>query len=379
MTLATTTTKPKVEKKVVQEPTRADVKAAMTWVAKNTNLVATLWGPTASGKTRMVHDWAEEMGGECVTVLLSQHTPDEIAGFQTEIDGQLVAQKPFWFRQAEKVTAAGKPVVLLFDELGLARAEVTGAIFTFFRDRHLHDHKLEGEVYVVAAMNPATLLPAYMSRSLLMHVPADRGHMLSIAKHPLAIKAAQAGNLTVNDGGAYSNDAPPYPETVTMSSVDALNQTNKGGFWHMTEPARRTVIQGLVPRATLEELLRDHLDVSVLARQPKELAKTLEGLNSIDILNIIEGLLETLPQLNPKEIADLIITIQDEVLYNDIDNLLEPFMAVERPEHIQNAALTVDNDYLWKQIEKRGFVKAKNGELSGTAIDRWIAQRGETS
>ena len=363
------------QKQGTAEPTRQDIKDAMRWVATHTNLVPTLVGPTASGKTRMVHEWAQEIDAELVSVLLSQHTPDEISGFQTEVKGELVAQMPYWFRAAQEAHAKNKPVILLFDELGLAREECRGALYTFFRDRELHGQTLDGETYVVAAMNPATLAPPFKTRSVMLHVPADRSYLMSFASHPLARRAAEGGNLTVEGDSAYSNEPPERPETVNAAAIDALNRLD-AEFWNMSEPAQRSVLQALVPPATLEEMLRDNLDVSNLSRHPDLLREVLSEMEPLDALNTMTGVLETTPQLDPDEIAHAMFVIQD-ILYDDVENLLEPYMAQERPSHVRQGVQRINNKLFWELVEQANFVRAENGELKGTAIDRYIAQRGD--
>ena len=361
--------------KKIKEPTREDVKSAMKWVAERTNLVPVLHGPTASGKTYLAHQWANEIGGELITCLLSQHTPDEVAGFQTEINGELVAQMPYWFRRAQQVIDDGRIPIIFFDELGLAREEVRGAVYTFMRDREIHGNKLNGTAYVVAAMNPATLAPPFMSRAVMLNVPADRAYLISIAKHPMARKAAEAGTISNENDPAYSNQSAPRPETVHAAAIDALNQLDRD-FWQMEEPAQRLVLQGLVPPATLEELMRDQLDVSVLAKKPAAFREAAAGMDPADFLNIVESILETLPSLTPRQRALILFEIQD-ACYDDVDNRLEPYHSKARSEVIQQAAIGMDVEAFWKRVEDTGFISAENDELKGTAIDRWIAQRGE--
>ena len=355
-----------------KKPTREDIRAAFQWTVENTNLVPTAWGPTASGKTYMMHQWAEEIGGELITVLLSQHTPDEIAGFQTEVGGQLVAQMPYWFQKAEQVLAEGRTPIILFDELGLAREEVRGAIYTFLRDREIHGHTLSGDAHVVAAMNPAVLAPPLMSRVLLIEVPADRQYLMNMATHTLAKKAAEAGNLNIDDDPAYSSQQPTRPAVIQAAAVDALNQLN-ASFWAMTEPAQRLVLQGLVPPTTLDEMLRDTLDVSVLARDPKGFAKAVKEMPPVDWHSIVDSVLDTLPQLTAKQRSRIMMEILDS-MYDDIPNRLEPYYAKERDQNTIDAVLALDNELLWELISKRNFMDLENDELTGTAIDRWMAE-----
>ena len=359
----------------VEEPTRADRMAAVRWIAEHTNLVPVAHGPTASGKTHGFHKWAEELGTECITVLLSQHTPDEVAGFQTEVGGKLIAQPPYWFVKAQTLIDKGETPVILFDELGLAREEVRGAIYTFLRDREIHGMKLTGKAYVVGAMNPATLAPPLMSRVALIDFPADRNYLLAFAKHALARKAAEVGQLHVEGDPAYSNAPAPRPEIVHGASVDALNQMD-GSFHKLPEPSQRVILEAIVPEHALREMMQDTLDVSVLAKRPADFRKVAVDMEAIDWNSVVDGILEALPTLTPIQRSKILFEILDSA-YDDIDNRAEVYYSKERPEHIQQAALGIDNDKFWELVAARGFVRSENDELKGTVIDRWIEQRGE--
>ena len=363
-----------------KEPTREDVFNAAFWVAANTNRVPTLVGPTASGKTWGVHALAEQHNAEVVTVLLGQHTPDEIAGFQLNIDGQLVVQMPYWFRKAQEIIDSGKNAFILFDELGLSREEVRGALYTFFRDRHLHGHALSSNEntgsasYLFAASNPAVFAPPFRSRCVFLHVPADRAYLIDMAKTPYA-KKASLGNLTFDKESAYSNTPPPPPETVDASAIAALNAINSD-FWRMTTEARYLVLQGLVPAATLADMLAvREVDMSALSRDIKELGNVLSTVPRDQRHGIINSVIETFPNLTPEETAEALIEILDRI-YDDLSTQdLELYFSTPRSDMAVRAVMDIEVDYIERRLKERGmlWVETKRGgdkQVVGSILTR---------
>src|SRR5690606_10679936 len=132
--------------------------------------------------------------------------------------------------------------------LGLGREETRGAVYTFFRDRHIHGHRLQiphpesQEVIVMAATNPAVLAAPYRTRCAFFYVPADRSYLEhQVAKTSWAKQAAQWGVLTKEGGDtAYADTPPPPPETVHGASIAALNAVDTS-FWSMSPEARGLV------------------------------------------------------------------------------------------------------------------------------------------
>lgn len=376
-TAAQKVTAPVVEgQQEVKEPTRDDVFNAAFWVAANTNRVPTLVGPTASGKTWGVHALAERHNAEVVTVLLGQHTPDEIAGFQLNIDGQLVIQMPYWFRKAQEILDTGKNVFLLFDELGLSREEVRGALYTFFRDRHLHGQTLTSttsSAYLFAASNPAVFAPPFRSRCVFLHVPADRQYLMDMAKSPYAKKAAM-GNLTLDKEPAYSNQPPAPPETVDASAIAALNAIN-ADFWRMTQEARLEVLKGLVPAQTLQEMLAvRETDMSALARNPEELGKVLKAVPRDQRHGIINSVVDTFPNLTKEELAEALLEIIDRIFDDVTTQDIEVYYSTPRSEEVVKATMELDPNYLERRLKERGmlYVETKRGEkvVVGSILDR---------
>lgn len=362
------------------EPTRNDVFDAMFWTAHSTDRVPCAVGPTASGKTFGIHNiLAVKHNAKVLTVLASQHTPDEITGFQLNINGELKVQMPSWFTEAQRILDSGTNVFILFDELGFARNEVIGALLTFFRDRHLHNQRLDeskARAYVVAASNPAPFMPQFRSRCIFFHVPADRQHMLSIAKTPYAKKFAATVPLYNDKESAYSNMPPPPPEVGDLSATQVLNLLDDS-FWKLTAEARGLILQGLVPPQTLAEMQKDSsINVSVLARNYEELGKALRVLPRDQKHGLIGSVLETLPSLPMKEAADALLEIID-CIFDDLTTTdVEMYYTTPRGEDIVTAVMQFEPDYVIQRLAERGMVqvkpasKGKEAEVVGSIRDR---------
>lgn len=369
----------KVEQQQAKEPTREDIWAATRWVCENTNLVPTLWGQTAVGKTYGADKFAESLNAELVTILLQQHTPDEIAGFQVNVGDKLVAQEPYWWQHAQQVLDTGKSVVLLFDELGLARDEVRGALYTFFRDRHLHNKHLKpkgnARVYVIAATNPAPLAAPFLTRTILFHVPADRSYMMGIAKRSsLAARVAEIAPLSIENGdSAFQLTQPPMPQVVTAATIDALNQLDSD-FWNMTEEAQRLIFGGLVPGSVLEEVFRDKQDVSTLLRDPDTLEVQLQELDAPDAITLALSALEALDTVTPKEGSHAMVAILVG-LWSDVYFKLKPYYEAEKSERARNGVLQIDAHEMLEVLSKRGLLVEKSGGIAGKLVEDFLEQQ----
>ena len=364
------------------EPTREDIFSAALVVARHTNLVPTFLGPTASGKTYGVQHMAEANNAEVVTVLLGQHTPDEIAGFQLAINDKLVIQMPFWFKEAQDILDRGKNAWILFDELGLSREETRGALYTFMRDRHLHGHTLNTSganqsVLVFAASNAATFAPPFKTRCLFLSVPSDRSYLQAIASgSDFASKVVRLAPIHYDKDPFWSNEPPPEPIVMHSASTKALVDLSvEREFWRLTEPARYAILSGLVPHQTLAAVLKESvLDISVLAKNWQELERALHALPTDKRLTMINNVIETLPQLEKEERAEALMAILN-VLYDDLTGeSLQTYFSTNHSEQAAEAALEIDPEYLEKRLKERGLLwietKGKIHNAVGTLRER---------
>lgn len=363
------------------KPTREDIFSAALVVAKNTNLVPTFLGPTGSGKTHGLMALAEQNNAEVVTVLLGQHTPDEIAGFQLALNNELVIQMPFWFKEAQNILDKGKNAWILFDELGLSREETRGALYTFMRDRHLHGHRLNpsggSNVLVFAASNPATFAPPFKSRCLFLSVPSDQDYLLGIAQgSDFVTRVIRLAPYYDNKDPFYSNEEPPAPIVMNAASTAALRKlTDTREFWQLTEPARYAVLSGLVPYQTLVSVLKEStLNVVLLAKNHEEITRVLKALPTDKMHSMINNIVETLPQITPEERCDALLSILD-VIYEDTTAVnLQTYFATAHSEAAATAALEIDPLYMERRLEERGLLKVttkgQNNIISGSLKDR---------
>ena len=363
------------------QPTREDILEAALWVARKTNRVPTLLGPTASGKTYGVHELAKHQPTptEVVTVLLAQHTPEEIAGFQLAINNELVVQVPYWFRKAQEALDEGKNVWILFDELGLSREETRGALYTFFRDRELHGKHLSvksgHEVLVWAASNPATFAPPFRSRCNFFHVPADQAYLIGMARGDLSKKVARLAPISSTSDPAYSNDPPPSVETIDASAIAALNALD-ADFWRMSDAARFLVLASLVPAQTLSSVLKDSgLDTSALARHYEELLEVLRVLPRDQKHSMINNVIESLPSLTKEERTDALLSCLAAVFEDKMADDLETYYSTPRSEAAVQAVSELDPEYLEKRLRERNLLYVDTDSKGQYKIGGYLADQ----
>jgi len=367
-----------------QEPleiTRQNIYDAALWTARHTNRIPTLIGPTASGKTWGVHQIAETINAEVVTVLLGQHTPDEVAGFQLALNNELVAQMPYWFKAAQTILDNGKSVIILFDELGLSREETRGALYTFFRDRHLHGHHLNSrgnEVLVFAASNPAVFAPPFRSRCLFFPVPADRSYLMGMASGPTARRILKDAPISHDEDPFYSNDPPPPPLVVDASAAAVLNaiDDSKTGFWRLDRGAYISILMALLPTQTLAEFLRDRpLDASSLAQDYDVLGKALRALPRDNRHSMINDVLVSMGSLTPETRALAIACVQD-VLYDDVttEDLLIYFQT-QRPDDVIRAVSEIDADHMVEVLKDKDLLYVNTDKQGNHKVGGSIAVR----
>lgn len=367
-----------------QRLTRSEIFDAALVIARNTNLVPTLLGPTASGKT---HGWsalAERNNAEVITVLLGQHTPDEISGFQLVIGNELKIQMPFWFKDAQDILDRGKSVWILFDELGLAPEETRGALYTYFRDRHLHNQRLQHsgthtEALVLAATNPSTFAPPFLTRCFFLGVPSDRDYLKTIAgKSQFVNTIIDLAPISDESDPFFSNAEPAPPTVITASSVAALtNLSNSPDFWRLPEHSRFTILKGLVPTQTLLSIIKNGTAINGnihLANNPDDFTKALSMLPTDQALTTIQSVLETLPQIDINARAEVFVVIMRYLYSDETGNRLENYFATEHSDEVADAVREIDPQYLVKRLADEKLIvttsNSRGNQVSGFMIDQ---------
>jgi hypothetical protein len=113
-----------------------------------------LWGPPGIGKSELVADIAEELGGYMIDLRLGQMEPTDIRGipFYNKEVGKMDWAEPIDLPDEE--LASQYPIVILFmDEMNSAAPSVQAAAYQLILNRRIGKYKLPENVVMVAAGN----------------------------------------------------------------------------------------------------------------------------------------------------------------------------------------------------------------------------------
>jgi hypothetical protein len=113
-----------------------------------------LWGPPGIGKSELVADIAEELGGYMIDLRLGQMEPTDIRGipFYNKEVGKMDWAEPIDLPDEE--LAGQYPIVILFmDEMNSAAPSVQAAAYQLILNRRIGKYKLPENVVMVAAGN----------------------------------------------------------------------------------------------------------------------------------------------------------------------------------------------------------------------------------
>jgi hypothetical protein len=113
-----------------------------------------LWGPPGIGKSELVADIAQELGGHMIDLRLGQMEPTDIRGipFYNKDSGKMDWAEPVDLPTAE--FASQYPIVVLFlDEMNSAAPSVQAAAYQLILNRRVGKYFLPDNVVMVAAGN----------------------------------------------------------------------------------------------------------------------------------------------------------------------------------------------------------------------------------
>jgi hypothetical protein len=113
-----------------------------------------LWGPPGVGKSELVADLTEELGGYCIDLRLGQMEPTDLRGipFYNKDLGKMDWAEPVDLPTEEM--AKEYPVITLFlDEMNVAAPAVQAAAYQLILNRRLGKYHLPKNVVIVAAGN----------------------------------------------------------------------------------------------------------------------------------------------------------------------------------------------------------------------------------
>lgn len=105
-----------------------------------------IWGPPGVGKSSIVEEYAAKMGLECISLLGSQLSPEDVMGAPQIVDGRIQFCPP-------RLIAREKPYCLFLDELNACTDEVQKAFYSLIHDRKVGEYELPEGSVVIAAGN----------------------------------------------------------------------------------------------------------------------------------------------------------------------------------------------------------------------------------
>lgn len=171
-----------------------------------------IWGPPGIGKSAIVHDFAKQIGLECVALLGSQLSPEDIIGIPQMMDGTFRYCPP-------RMIARHEAYCLFLDEFNACSTEVQKVFYTLIHDRRIGEFILPEGSVVVAAGNRADdyaivtkLSSALINRMVHVHLSPSIQDWIDWSKenflHPLVVDYIDANpqHLVV----APTSDEQPF-------------------------------------------------------------------------------------------------------------------------------------------------------------------------
>lgn len=194
------------------------------------------------GKSSVVRQVADELGGQFHDVRLSQCEVGDIKGLPllNDVEGRTEFLKPYWWPRDQDSTG-----ILFFDELNRATKDVLQAVFEICLDRRLDGEKLPDGWRVVAAINAdddydvVELDPALLDRWFYIDFDPDVNEWVSWAVknevHPSIIEFIQqnpelldppVGNLEA--GKVYPSRRSWAKFDLTLKSLNLYESVDEG-------------------------------------------------------------------------------------------------------------------------------------------------------
>lgn len=113
-----------------------------------------LWGPPGIGKSEIVREATEELGGYLIDLRLSQYDPTDLRGIPYyNKDKNCMSWSPSEELPTDEFAAQYPLVVIFFEELNSAPPSVQAATYQLILDRRIGQRKLPDNVVMIAAGN----------------------------------------------------------------------------------------------------------------------------------------------------------------------------------------------------------------------------------
>lgn len=151
-----------------------------------------IWGQPGIGKSAIVSTFSEKIGLDCVQLLGSQLSPEDIIGIPQMMDGTFRFCPP-------RIIARHEPYCLFLDEFNACSIEVQKVFYTLIHDRRIGEYVMPQGSVVVAAGNRASdhaivnhLSSALINRMVHVHLKSNPQDWIDWSKenylHPLVIE-----------------------------------------------------------------------------------------------------------------------------------------------------------------------------------------------
>lgn len=113
-----------------------------------------LWGPPGIGKSEIVREVTEELGGHLIDLRLSQYDPTDLRGIPYYNKEQnVMSWSPSEELPSDELASQYPIVVIFFEELNSAPPSVQAATYQLILDRRIGQRKLPDNVVMIAAGN----------------------------------------------------------------------------------------------------------------------------------------------------------------------------------------------------------------------------------
>ena len=150
-----------------------------------------IWGQPGIGKSALVHQFAESVGLDCVSLLGSQLAPEDLIGVPQIVDGKSRFCPPMMIAREEAYC-------LFLDELNASSHEVQKAFYSLIHERRLGEYRLPEGSVVIGAGNRVQdsaivrqMSSALLNRMIHIHLNASPRDWLAWAEgngiHPLVV------------------------------------------------------------------------------------------------------------------------------------------------------------------------------------------------
>ena len=175
-------------------------------IAKDLNINVALLGAHGRSKTSQVRQYADEVGLDLETVILSQLLPDDLVGLPvlSEDKKTTITALPKWLEKA-----CDEDVVLFFDEFSNAEKDVQSAILNLLETREISDKHLSIGTQIILAFNPRSIAPtgktlskATRDRICIIPVKDDADMFLNYYKQTGMLELV---DVLVNDKNVIKN------------------------------------------------------------------------------------------------------------------------------------------------------------------------------